>query len=226
MRVAMTLGLLGTVAVLAQTQSTQEYRDSALRFTFSYSSAFGATSPGTNNGFGDRVAAVAFSTFPARFKGEAVLTRGFPLVDLQAVGGLYDSIALEIFPDALRAQLIAQLPRLTAANICDALARETHIDPSLAAFASWTAAQRQAISKVDTMRNARPHVVSCRVSDDIALFDKTRSFAVGDPTQHVFGAVRFLRAPYSTFQIVAGGDAPEPSTLAAMETLVRSLAVK
>src|SRR4029077_757580 len=91
------------VAVMLQSAPTRLYRDPMGRFTFSYPSTLGSTQPGTNDGFQDRVAAIRFSTFPARFKGEAVLTRGFPLIDLQAVGGLYDSLTLEIFPEPLRA---------------------------------------------------------------------------------------------------------------------------
>ena len=96
----MTLRLLlcGTVAVmLLQAPTTRVYGDPRGRFTFSYPAAFGATSPGTNDGFEDRLAAVRFSTFPAMFGGEAVLTRGFPLLDLQAVGGLDHALTLEIF---------------------------------------------------------------------------------------------------------------------------------
>lgn len=61
--------------------------------------AFGGASRATNDGFGEHVAAIRFSTFRARFGGEAVLTRGFPVIDLQAAGGLYDSLTLEIHVD-------------------------------------------------------------------------------------------------------------------------------
>ena len=65
------------------------------QFEFSYPAAFGTVSAGTNDGFEDRVAALRFSGLRGV---EAALTGGFPLVDRQAVGGLYDSITLEIFP--------------------------------------------------------------------------------------------------------------------------------
>jgi hypothetical protein len=218
--------ILGALAALVQGEPTRLFQDQAGRFTFSYPTTFGTTARGTNDGFGDRLAAVAFSAFPARFKGEAVLTRGFPLVDLEAAGGLYDGIALEIFPAPLRAVVIAQLPRLAHANMCRTLELATHLDPTIAAFASWTPSQRGAIGQVDGMRNANPHVVTCRATDDVVVFDKTRSFQPGDPTQHVFGAIRFVPEPYSTFQIIAGGDAPDASTLTAMENLVRSFVAK
>src|SRR5690349_18852341 len=89
-----TLALLALVAI----QSTSVYHDPAGRFTFSYPSSFGTTSVGTDDGFEDRVAAVRFSSFPARFGGEAALTRGFPLVDIQAAGGLYDQLTLDVLP--------------------------------------------------------------------------------------------------------------------------------
>ncbi len=218
---------LGVAAALAQTPALATYQDPAGRFTFAYPASFGVPSKGTNDGFRDRVAAIAFSTFPARFKGEAALTRGFPLVDLEAAGGLYDAIALEIFPDPLRAVVVAQLPRLSASNLCHALEQPTHLDPGLTAFDSWTPLQRANLGQVDAMRNARPRVVACRVRDDVVVFDKIRAFAPGAPDEHVFGAVRFLPEPYSTFQIVAGDEnEPGPSTLASMESLVRSLVFK
>jgi hypothetical protein len=59
------------------------------------------------------------------------------------------------------------------------------------------------------------------VADSVS-FDKERAFQPGSPTQHVYGTVRFLSGPYSTFQLIAGGDAPDRSTLMAIERLVAS----
>jgi hypothetical protein len=213
--------IFGIVATTLQLP-TQLYRDSRGRFTFFYPLSFGSATQGTNDGFGDRIAAIGFSAFPARFKGEAVLTRGFPLLDLQAAGGLYDAITLEIFPERVRALIVAHLPRLTAANLCQALERPTHLDPNLAAFASLPAQQRTSIGEVDALRNANPRLVACRVSGDLVVFDKERSFRAGDPVQHVYGAVRFLAAPYATFHVIAGGDAPDGATLTALADLVKS----
>src|SRR5262245_36755424 len=184
---AKSIATCGLALVMLQSAPTQLYRDPAGRFTFSYPSRLGSPSRGTNDGFQDRVAAIAFSTFPARFKGEAVLTRGFPLIDRQAAGGLYDSITLEIFPAPQRAAVLAQLPRLTAANVCRALEQPTHLDPILKAFESWTAEQRAGLASVDAMHNANPHVITCRADADVVVFDKTRAFAAGYPDQHVFG---------------------------------------
>ena len=113
--------LLTAAALLAvlQTPAVVEHRDPQGRFSFTHPRSYGTTSPGTNDGFGGRFAAVRFSSFPAPLGGELVLTTGFPFVDLQALGGLYDSIALEVFPDPLRRRIVAQLPRLTPANFVD-----------------------------------------------------------------------------------------------------------
>jgi hypothetical protein len=69
--------------------------------------------------------------------------------DLQAVGGLYDSLALELFPAPLRALPVAQLPRLTAANFCAALGQPLHVDPDLPQYFN-----RRAIASETTMSRA------------------------------------------------------------------------
>jgi len=56
--------LLFTAEILVCAQ-TQNYQDPQKRFAFSYPSEFGASSAGTDDGFGDRVAAVRFSAFSA-----------------------------------------------------------------------------------------------------------------------------------------------------------------
>jgi hypothetical protein len=208
--------------ILVQGVSETQYRDPRGRFSFSYPEIFGTTSPGTNDGFGDRVAAVRFSRFPASLGGEAALTRGFPLVDLQAAGGLYDGITLEIFPEPLRRIVVDQLPRLTASNFCDALARTTHIDVTVRVFASLPPDQRRAIEQTDRLRNVNPRVVQCTVTGDTVRFDKQRTSGQGSPVQHVYGAVRFLTGTFSSFQLIAGGDPPPASTLDAIEAVVRS----
>jgi hypothetical protein len=213
----------GAVAIFAwQSPATTVYRDPAGRFTFSYPASFGSTSPGTNNSFQDRAAVIRFSEFPARFGGEPALTRGFPLVDLQALGGLYDSLTLEIFPEPLRTLVVSQLPPLTLSNFCAALAATRHLDPALPAFASLRPQERQAIGATDVMRNTNPRVIDCRTSGDRITFDKERAFQPGYPSQHVYGTVRFLTGSYSTFQLIAGGEAPDRSMLTAIENLVAS----
>jgi len=157
----------------------QSYQDPQNRFVFSYPPEFGAPSPGTNDGFGDRVAAIRFDRFSAGVQsgtlvlgGEAVLTRGFPLLDLQAAGGLYDAITLEIFPMPLRAIIVRSLPRLTLNNFCTEIARAAHVDPLAPAFASLSASQRQALPNVDRMGNGAPNVLLCEAVGDTIRFHK------------------------------------------------------
>ena len=127
---------------LAQSEPPRAYADPARRFRFSYPASFGEPSPGTNNGFGDRVAAIRFSVFSSGIGGEAALTRGFPVIDLQAAGGLYDAIVLEVFPEVIRRQILGALQPLSATNFCNQIAVEQHLDPQAAVFATLTAQQR------------------------------------------------------------------------------------
>jgi hypothetical protein len=84
------------------------YQDPQGRFQFTYPAAFGTPAAGTDNGFRNRTAAIRFSEFSAGehagriiLGGEAVLTSGAPQLDLQTVGGLYDAITLQIFPEPI-----------------------------------------------------------------------------------------------------------------------------
>jgi hypothetical protein len=220
-----TCAWLSSLAILAalviQADAPREYVDPQGRFRFAYPSSFGTPSRGTNDGFGDRVAAVRFSEFStAAIGGEAALTRGFPVIDLQAVGGLYDAIGLEVFPDPLRLRIVQALPRLTVANFCNELAREQHLDPT--AIPGLTPQAQSAITAADRMRNVQPRVVHCEAEGDIITFDKDVSFQAGGPRQHVYGAVRFVGPPYSTFQIVRAGPAPARAVLNEMMAVVRS----
>src|SRR5262249_26983990 len=98
----------------------------------------------------------------------------------------------------------------------------THLDPNLSALASLPPQQKGSIRQVDVLRNTNPRLLTCRASGDVVVFDKERSFSAGDPVQHVYGAVRFLSAPYSTFHVIAGGDPPDPATLTVLSDLVKS----
>lgn len=217
--------VLAAMLVCAQTDASREYVDAQGRFRFTYPASFGAASPGTNDGFGDRVAAVRFALFSSSaIGGEAALTRGFPVIDLQAVGGLYDAIVLELFPDPIRAAITGTLPRLTSANFCAALAQERHLDPELPAFTSLSPQQRAAIAGSDRMRNVGPRVVRCTVEGSVVTFDKDVAFQEGGPRQRVYGAVRFLEGAYSTFQIVRAGAPADPGLLDQMTAVVRSWA--
>lgn len=215
------------IAIIAQAGNLREYVDPANRFRFSYPADFGSTSRGTDDGFGDRAAAIHFATFSADgIGGEAVLTRGGPVVDIQALGGLYDAITLQIFPDAIRRMIVQNLPRLTPGNVCQQLAQEQHLDPQLPAFAALTAQQKSAIASTDRMRNVSPRVSRCDVNGSTVTFDKEVTTQPGGTRQHVYGAIRFLDGSYSTFQIVRAGSAPRAATLDQMTGLVASWRVR
>ena len=214
----------------AQSGGQLVYEDPQNRFTFRYPADFGTPSPGTNNGYGDRVATIRFARFSAGVQGgtlvwggEAALTRGFPLLDLRAAGGLYDEITLEIFPQPVRNVILKTLEPLTASNFCAAIARERHVDPASAAFASLTSRQREALGSVDQMGNINPKIVSCELRGDTIRFDKEVAFQAGGPRNHVYGAVRFLPQPYSTFQLIRGtGKAPSAALLDQITEVVKS----
>jgi hypothetical protein len=214
--------LVALALLVAQASPASIYRDPQGRFAFSYPLAWGSPARGTNDGFQDRVAAVRFERFPSQLGGEAVLTRGRIVVDLQAIGGLYDPIALEVFPDALRARVIAATPPLTAASFCDALGRATHVDLASPGLAALPAAQRDAIGQVDRMRQVEPRVLRCDRRGDTIVFDKETALTPGAPRQRIYGAVRFLGTPYSTIQLIAGGTPPLAGLLDAMADVVRS----
>jgi hypothetical protein len=213
-------------------QTWVKYSDPQGRFSFSYPTAFGEPSRGSNDGFGDRVAAVKFATFSWGSRngrivlgGEAALTRGFVLVDLQALGGLYDAIGLEVFPDPLRARILASLPMLTPASFCSELSKERHADLQNPAIASLTQPQMDAIASVDAMRNIDPRVIRCDAVGDRVTFHKETGFEAGREKgrQNVYGAIRFLRPPFSSFQLVrATQEAPTPEMLTTIEAVVDS----
>jgi hypothetical protein len=215
-------GLLAA-AVLACAQ-TRTYQDQQKRFEFTYPAEFGTPSAGTDNGFRDRVAAVRFSEFSAGIHagkivlgGEAVLTKESPQVDLQAAGGLYDEVTLQIFPASAASLVRNSLPRLTAATFCDAIARERHADPADPLLRSLSAAEKTALGQVDQMGNPSPKVLRCDVSGDTVSFEKQAG------PRYVYGAIRFLPVRYSSFQLIRGGtEAPEPAAVRQIADLVTS----
>ena len=223
MRTAAQWGMAAAMTLaFAQADTDREYRDGAGRFRFSYPAEFGLPSPGTDSGFGDRVAAVRFSIFSAGIGGEAVLTRGFPVVDIQAAGGLYDGITLQVFPELVRRLIVARLVPLGATNFCRQISQEQHLDLQAPPLSGLTAEQRTMVTATDRIRNVSPRVVQCVVDGDTVTFDKEVAFAPGGPRQRVYGAVRFLEAPYSTFQVVRAGQAPDAALLRQMTRLVKS----
>ncbi len=208
----------------------QTYQDPRGRFRFAYPDEFGRPSPGTDDGFRNRIAAIRFSEFSAGVRanriilgGEAVLTAGPPQLDLQAAGGLYDSITLQVFPARIATVIQNALPVLTAAAFCDAIAREQHLDPADKGLSTLDAGQRGAIRAVDRMGNVAPKVLRCEILANTVTFDKESAFDPAGPPRHIYGAIRFLPRPYSSFQLVRGSaDAPSTALLQQITTVVNS----
>jgi len=208
------------------------YTDRQNRFSFSYPPAFGTPSQGTNNGIGDRVAAIRFSEFSSGIHdgkivlgGEAALTRGFVLVDIQALGGLYDSITLDVFPDTLRNSILSNLPVLTTTDFCGELAKGHHIDMNRPVFSSLDQQLRDAIAKMDQVRSIDPEVIRCDVVGDTVTFHKEAAYEAGQfkSRQNIYGAIRFLESPFSSFQLVrATAEAPTQEMLRDMTSVVES----
>ena len=203
-----------------QSPGLATYRDPQGRFTFEYPVSFGTPGRGTDDGFRDRVAAVRFANLMG-LGGEAVLTTGPIVVDVQALGGLYDPIALQVFPDAIQAQVVAARPPVTRASFCQALGAADH----LGAAAGLPERVREAARSVDRMRNIDPRIVRCQMAGDTVTFHKEATFVSGavSARQHIFGALRFLDGPFSAFHIVrAAPAAPTDEELDVLTRIVGS----
>ena len=226
------LAILAIRLAMAQqsTQGLQTYQDPQSRFHFTYPAEFGKPSPGTDNGFRNRTAAIRFSEFSAGVHGrrvilggEAVLATGPPQLDIQAAGGLYDSIGLQIFPAPIAALIGSVLQVLSPAILCDAIGGEQHLDPADRRLSTLTAQQRTALPVVDRMGNIAPKVSHCEVRAETVTFDKESAVNAEGSTRHIYGAVRFLPAPYSNFQLIRGSaDAPSAALLRQITDVVNS----
>jgi hypothetical protein len=222
------MGALGLLALatagMTDSQDWPTYRDARGRFEFRYPPGYGSPQQGTNDGFGDRVAAVRFSAVTG-LGGEAAVTKGRVVLDLQAAGGLYDEISLQVFPDALRRPIEAVLPPITIENICAILGQQDH----LPAGAGLDPKVAEAARSVDHVRNIDPKIVQCRRSGSVVTFHKAATFIAGaaKARQHLYGAVRFLAPPYSSFQFVRGAlEPPAGGALDAITRMVESFTVK
>jgi hypothetical protein len=201
-------------------QDWPAYRDPRGRFEFRYPPEYGTVGPGTDDGFRDRVTAVRFSGLQG-LGGEAVVTKGRVLVDIQAAGGLYDEISLQLFPDPIRQRVEAALPPLTADNFCDIIARPDHL-PSNVGLDEKIAELARA---VDRTRNGDPKVLQCVRSESVVTFHKQATFTAGavSSRQNLYGAIRFLPPPYSSFQFVRGSlSSPDAAALAEITRMVQS----
>jgi hypothetical protein len=210
----------------------KKYTDPQNRFSFLYPPNFGVPSQETDGGFGDNVATIIFSEFSYGLRagkivlgGGATLTKDFILVDIQALGGLYDPITVELFSEEELRNILENIPALTVKNFCDELAKASHIDLSKPSFSSFSQQQRDVIMNVDKMRNIDPKVISCVVSEDTVMFHKEATFESGlvKTRQNIYGAIRFLEPPFSSFQIVrVTADEPTQEMLSNITSVVKS----
>jgi hypothetical protein len=194
------------------------YRDPQNRFSFDCPASFGTPGRGTDDGFGGRAAAVRFSAL-AGLGGEAVVTKGPMTVDVQALGGLYDPFARSVFPDAELAAVMKALPAIAPANFCTLLGSTDRLQRQTLPQRLEAPARR-----LDAIRNLQPVVHRCEVTGDVAVFHKEATFESGAASarQHIYGALRFLAGPFSSFQIVRAGLAAP--TAAELDTLQRMAA--
>lgn len=221
------LVLLAVTVVPSPARTAQDwpvYRDARGRFEFRYPPDLGNPQPGSDDGFRDRVAAVRFP-ITSTLGNQATLTKGRVLLDVQAAGGLYDDITLQVFPDAMRAKVEQLLPPLTIDNLCATLGMQDHLPAQL----PFDAKIADMVRSIDRMRNEDPKVIRCNRVDDVVTFHKEATFVAGvvKARQQIYGAVRFLPAPYSSFQFVrAGLVPPSASEIENISRLVRSFSVR
>ena len=189
-----------------------------------------APRPRNDDGFGSRSAWIRFAEFSAGvhegriiFGGEAVLTTGPPQLDLQAAGGLYDPIAFQALPARIASAIRYVLPVLTGTTLCDAIGREQHFDPGDARLSALTAAQKGIVASVDRMGNIAPKFLKCEISGNTVTFYKQSALDSASPKRHIYGAIRFLPPPYSSFHLIrGGGDVPTAELLRQITTVVNS----
>ena len=230
MKLAFAMFAISLAVAQSQPGLLRTYQDPQSRFQFAYPVGFGTPAPGTDSGFRDRESAIRFSEFSAGVHagriflgGEAVLTNEAPQFDLQTAGGLYDAITLQIFPAPVANIIRNALPVLTPATFCDAIGRERHLDAEDQRLTGLTAQQRAAIASVDRMGNINSKVLRCDVMGDTVSFVKEAAFDPAGPSRYIYGAIRFLPAPYSSFQLIRGsGDDPGEALLQQITAVVNS----
>jgi len=208
----------------AQEVGWSSYQDPMGRLTFSYPESWGSPDIGTNSGFGNRARAWRFPNLPG-LGGELALLQGRVTLDVQAFGGLYDPIALEVFPDDLQRQVIASLPPVTPQNFCALLGAPDHLPSAL----TLPPAVRGPARDLDHVRNGSPRVVRCEAQGSVLIFDKEATFETpaASARQHIFGAVRFLPAPYSAATLVrALNTRPSDQDLATLVRVVQSFVTR
>lgn len=103
-------------------------------------------------------------------------------------------------------------------QIVKLIGRELHLDPADRRLTGLTAQQRATIATVDRMGNVAPKVLRCDVAGGTVTFKKEAASDPAGPSRYIYGSIRFLPAPYSSFQLIRGSE-DEPG-----EALLRQIA--
>jgi hypothetical protein len=97
------------------------------------------------------------------------------------------------------------------------------LDPADQRLDGLTAPQRTAIANVDRMGNFNSRVLRCTLAGSTVTFEKEAAFDRVGPVRRIYGSIRFLPAPYSSFQVIRGsGDAPGEALLQQITAVVNS----
>lgn len=111
------------------------------------------------------------------------------------------------------------------------MGKKEHLDLRKKDFRSLSQKLKEGIINIDRMRNYGTEMVRCKasgnkVSRNTVSFHKKAKFQQGSHKQHIYGAVRFVRSPYSSFQLVrAGNDPPDRKMIEIMTRVVNSIRI-
>ncbi|MBU2541695.1 MAG: hypothetical protein KJ593_07310 [Candidatus Omnitrophica bacterium] len=217
------------------------YRDTQNRFEFSYPVSFGIPKNVDNVDMpgGDSGEAIFFPQFSyGLHKGKSVLwgtlvvRSGRTWVGAQALGGLYDPIAvglfIDMFPVAIQERLRSQVENLTISNFCSELSKSEHISIDDSVLNNVTPEQKQVITGLDSNGNLNPKVIICNVLGDMIIFHKEAVFESGlvSSLRQIYGAIRFLKGHFSSVQFIRiTRDPPDEELLETMAKIVQSFKV-
>ena len=111
--------------------------------------------------------------------------------------------------------MIASLPPLSDRNFCEQLGLQQHLDVASPVLSALKPTQRSAITGLDQLRNINPRVHRCERSGDVLIFHKEAALSTAQQQDrlHVYGAIRFLKGAFSSFQIVRATSVPPSEEL-------------
>ncbi len=156
--------------------------------------------------------------------GDLIVTCG-PVWVSRALSEVYDFQATG-YDDSLAGVVFRALPAVTPESFCELLDRSHFLKPLPRQLNGLAGSDLAIALELDGLHRADPRVVSCESRDSVVVFHETFKLNVGfpfpNPRTHCFGAIRFLRGPMSSVQVVMVGKAPSPGLLETMREMVRS----